>query len=376
MQALEVNAGGLERMAPKGKTLAFKVSGLSNAAALILKQEFLSKGGEAALNHDAVLGAAHEQTALLLATPAQYRAVCGGLSAQPFGLKALARELLAALETLAAFPNPMPYKARYHSGELSFNRPLIMGIANITPDSFYDGGRYASPPAAAQHIRALAEAGADIIDIGGASSRPGYTPLSAAEELERLLPVLELAAPALRLPISVDTDKAEVAAAALAAGAAIINDTGGLPEEMAQLAASTGVPLVLMHRGGGGARIVEAVTDFLRAGLERAAAAGIERVRLILDPGFGFDKDVEENLLLLRHLADLRLLNRPLLVGLSNKRFIGAASQTGLEGRGAANIAASAWALTHGASIIRTHDPQALREAALMISAIEGGEHG
>ena len=376
MQALQVNVGGIERMAPKGELLAFKVSGLTNAAALILKQEFLSKGGDAALNHDAVLGVNHEQTALLLATPAKYRAVCSSLSAQPFGLAALSRELLAAIEALASVPAPIPYSARYHRGELDFSRPLIMGIANITPDSFYDGGCYNTEQAAVKHILAMAEAGADIIDIGGASSRPGHTTLSVAEELDRLLPVLEQVAPSLRLPISVDTDKAEVAKAALAAGAAIINDTGGLREDMAYLAASTDVPLVLMHRGGGGAAIVEAVTDFFHSGLVRGEAVGVKRKRFILDPGFGFDKDAEENLLLLRHMEDLRLLARPLLVGVSNKRFIGAASNTPLKERNAANIAASVWAFTHGASIVRTHDPKALREAALTVEKIMNGGVG
>jgi dihydropteroate synthase len=317
---------------------------------------------------------------VLFATPAQYRAVCASLSAQPFGLAALSQELLAALDTLGGALAPMPYHARYHSGELNFSRPLIMGIANITPDSFYDGGCYNSPQAAAEHIFAMAAAGADIIDIGGASSRPGHTPISAKQELERLLPVLEQVAPELKLPISVDTDKAEVAKAALEAGAAIINDIGGLQEDMARLAALTGAPVVLMHQGGAGAAMVEAVADFFRAGLERGEAAGLKREQFILDPGFGFGKDVAENLLLLRHLEDLRLLGRPLLVGLSNKRFIGAATATRLTERNAANIAASVWALTHGASIIRSHNPQALREAALMINAIveqygrEGGE--
>ena len=370
MQALKVNVGGIERMAPKGESLVFKVSGLTNAAALILKQAFLSKGGEVALSHDAVLGVTHEQTALLLATPAQYRDICGGLSAQPFGLAALACKLLAALEALNSAPASMPYRARYQRGELNFNRPLIMGIANITPDSFYDGGRYHTLPAAVEHIFAMAEAGADIIDIGAASSRPGHTPLSAAEELKRLLPVLERVAPTLRLPISVDTDQAKVAEAALANGAAIINDISGLNADMARLVAASGAPAVLMHQGGGGAAIVETVTDFFHDSLARAEAAGVKREQLILDPGFGFGKDMAENLLLLRHLEDLRSLNRPLLVGVSNKRFIGEASNTLLDERDAANIAASTWALMRGAAIIRTHDPKPLREAALMIAAL------
>ena len=375
MQALQVNAGGIERMAPKGELLAFKVSGMTNAAALIIKQEFLSKGGEAALNHDAVLGVNHEQTALLFATPAQYRAVCASLRSQPFGLAVLAQELLAALDALTVVPDPIPYRARYHSGALDFSRTLIMGIANITPDSFYDGGKYNDSQAAASFIYAMAEAGADIIDIGGASSRPGHTPLSAKEELARLLPVLERVAPQLKLPISVDTDKAEVAAAALNAGAAIINDIGGLNEDMAQLAAATGAPIVLMHRGDG-EHIVERVTDFFRDGMERGQAVGIRRGQFILDPGFGFGKDVTENLLLLKHLEDFRLLARPLLVGLSNKRFIGAASHTELNERNTANVAASAWALTHGANMIRTHRPKDLREAALMIKSIEDAQYG
>jgi dihydropteroate synthase len=376
MQALKANENGIKRMAPKGEMLIFKVSGLTNAAALILKQAFLAKGGEAALNHDAVLGVTHEQTALLLATPAQYLAICNTLSSQPFGLATLACELLTALEALSSTPAPIPYRALYHRGELNFSRPLIMGIANITPDSFYDGGCYNTPQEAAEYILAMAAAGADIIDIGGASSRPGHTPLSAAEELARLLPVLELVAPKLQLPISVDTNKAEVAEVALARGAALINDIGGLQSDMAYLAAVSGAPLILMHQGGGGGAIVEAVTDFFRSSLKRAEAAGVKREQIILDPGFGFGKDSKENLLLLRHLEDFRLFKRPLLVGVSNKRFIGAASNTLLNERDVANIAASAWALAHGAAIIRTHNPKDLREAALMLAAINDEQYG
>ena len=371
MQAQAVSAGGIERMAPKGELLVFKVSGLRNAAALILKQELLSKGGEAALSQDTILGVTHEQTVLLFATPAQFRAVCGSLGAQPFGLAALANELLSALEALFCVPAPIPYRARYLRGKLNFKRPLIMGIANITPDSFYDGGRYNNVQAAVGHILAMAEAGADIIDIGAASSRPGHTPLSVQEELGRLLPVLERVAPDLKLPISVDTDKAAVAAAALEAGATIINDISGLSEDMAHIAADSGAPLVLMHQGGGGIGIVEMVTDFFRDGIARAEAAGIKREQIILDPGFGFGKNVGENLLLLRYLEDIRILSRPLMVGVSNKRFIGAASNTGLNERNTANITASTWAMAHGASIIRTHSPKDLLEAALMISAIK-----
>ncbi|MCL1974676.1 MAG: dihydropteroate synthase [Firmicutes bacterium] len=370
MRSFNVSEAGIEHMAPKGIWIVFKVTGLANAAALILKQEFLSKGGEAALNQDAVLGAKHEQQALLFATAAQYRQICLKLQAQPFGLAALAQELLAAINAAEGNITSIPYHARYLKGELDFSRPLIMGIANITPDSFYDGGLYNTKPAAMQHIWAMAEAGADIIDIGGASSRPAYTPLSAEEEQSRLLPLLRELAPQLQTPISVDTDKAEVAEAALAAGAAIINDTSGLSEDMLHLAAQNRLPFVIMHKGGGGFAIVEKVADFFHESLARCEAAGIKRERIILDPGFGFAKDTQENLVLLRHLPDLRLFKRPLLVGLSNKRFIGAAAKAELNEREPANIAAFCWAMAHGAHIIRTHDPKSLSQAARMIKAI------
>lgn len=373
MAALGVSAPGIKQMIPKGHILVFKITGLKNAAALILKQEMLAKGGEAALCHDAVLGAEHEQAALLMATPAQYRAVCAKLAKQPFGLAELADELQKAIDTLGGALSPIPYRTPYLCGQLSFERPLIMGIANITPDSFYDGGKYLEAQQAAEHIFAMAEQGADIIDIGGASSRPGHTPLSAQAELERLLPVLELVAPKLNLPISVDTDQAEVARAALDAGAAIINDIGGLKPEMAAVAAQSGAPVVLMYQGGGEC-LVEQVTDFFRDGIQRGMTAGIKREQFILDPGLGFDKDVTENLLLLRHLDDLRLLGLPLLIGLSNKRFVGAVTGAPLENRSAGNIAASAWAMAHGAAIIRTHEPKPLREAMLMIKAINSCE--
>ncbi|MCL2496574.1 MAG: dihydropteroate synthase, partial [Clostridiales bacterium] len=288
---------------------------------------------------------------------------------QPFGLAELALELQAAVNTLNSSLSPIPYRARYLSGTLSFERPLVMGIANITPDSFYDGGKYNNPQAAAEHIFAMVEAGADIIDIGGASSRPGHVPLSPEQEMERLLPVLERVAPHLSRPISVDTDKARVAEEALRAGAAIINDISGLTKDMAELAARTGAPLVLMHQGGS-ENIVKVVYDFFREGLIRGTATGIKRGQFILDPGLGFGKNAKESLLLLRHLADFSLLGLPLLIGLSNKRFIGTVTGAPLEDRGAGNIAASAWAMSQGAAIIRTHEPKLLQATSLMISAI------
>lgn len=371
MAAIAVCPEGIWRMATKGQQLVFLVTDLAQPAALILKQELLSKGGEAALQRDAILGGNQPQSVLLMATPRQYQRVISGLREQAFQLPRLADKLEQALAQIAGRLAPAPYHTPYLTGSLDFSRPLVMGIANLTPDSFYDGGRYTSLPQQVEHVLMMKEAGADIIDVGGASSRPGHTPVGEAEEIERILPLLEAIAPQLDLPISIDTDKAGVASAALQAGAAIINDISGLPPEMAQLAAASGAPTILMHQGGG-PHMMRQLQDYFTAGIDRALAAGMQREQLILDPGLGFGKQVDENLQILRQLGDLQMFNLPLLIGLSNKRFIGAVLDAPLEARSVGNVAASVWALCRGAHIIRTHEPKELAQAARMVAAIRG----
>jgi dihydropteroate synthase len=247
-------------------------------------------------------------------------------------------------------------------------RTLIMGVVNVTPDSFSDGGRYLDPDRAAAHALALERAGADVIDIGAESTRPGAQPVSVAVELERLLPVLQRLRGRLRVPISVDTQKSEVAARALAAGAELINDVSGLraDADMAAVVRRHNAGLILMHMRGTPRTMQQgpfarAVLRDVRGGLEtavaRALAAGIERRRIILDPGLGFGKTAFQNYRLLARLPELAELGFPLLVGPSRKTFLTRATGPVAPcDRDWATAAAVTAAVLHGAHMVRVHD--------------------
>jgi dihydropteroate synthase len=247
-------------------------------------------------------------------------------------------------------------------------RPLIMGILNVTPDSFADHGRYFEPAAALALARALVAAGADILDVGGESTRPFAEPVLLEEELRRVIPLIEAIAPEISIPISIDTYKAPVAQAALNAGAAIINDISALrfDPEMAPLAVGAGVPVVLMHMQGTPRDmqrhphyedLLGEITAFFRERLEFAVSQGISRELIVLDPGIGFGKTWDHNLAILRRLNKFHELGCPLLVGPSRKAFIGhLTGQPAGEERDVGTLAALAAAAQGGAKIIRTHN--------------------
>lgn len=247
-------------------------------------------------------------------------------------------------------------------------RTLIMGVVNVTPDSFSDGGHFLDPDAAAAHALALERAGADVIDIGAESTRPGARPVPAAVELDRLLPVLERLRGRLRVPISVDTQKSAVAARALAAGAELVNDVSGLraDPDMAAVVRRRSAGLILMHMRGTPRTMQQgpfarSVLRDVRRGLERAVAralaAGIERRRIILDPGLGFGKTALQNYRLLARLPELAGLGFPLLVGPSRKSFLTQATGTvPPHERDWATAAAVTAAVLHGAHMVRVHD--------------------
>jgi dihydropteroate synthase len=255
-----------------------------------------------------------------------------------------------------------------------------MGVLNATPDSFSDGGRYLSVENALQHAREMIAAGVDIIDVGGESTRPGADWVSAAQEVERVVPVIRALSEEVSVPISIDTYKPEVARAALAAGASIINDINGLRQaEMLSLAAETGVPVILMHMQGeprtmqqnpSYQNVVAEVLDWLEQACNRAQAAGVKREQLIIDPGIGFGKTTEHNLMLLRRLRDLRILGYPILVGTSRKSLVGNVLQLPVDQRSEGTAATVAAAILQGADIVRVHDVEAMRRVAVMSDAI------
>ncbi|MFP5350210.1 MAG: dihydropteroate synthase [Gammaproteobacteria bacterium] len=268
---------------------------------------------------------------------------------------------------------------------LDLSRPLVMGILNCTPDSFSDGGVFLARDAALAHARAMVEQGADIIDVGGESTRPGAQPVSTAEEIERVVPVIERLAREIDVPMSIDTSKPEVMRAACAAGASFINDVQALraPGALAA-AADLNVPVCLMHMQGEPrtmqqhpryANVVVEVCAFLRERAEAALAAGIPRERIVLDPGFGFGKAVEHNLQLLRGLRAVVDLGYPVLVGLSRKSMIGHLLGLPVERRLHASVALALLAVQNGATIVRVHDVGPTVEALRMYRIVsERGE--
>lgn len=263
---------------------------------------------------------------------------------------------------------------------LDLSRTVIMGILNVTPDSFSDGGIFLARDAAAAHALAMAEEGADIIDVGGESTRPGAQAVSVQEELDRVIPVIEAVARAVPVPVSIDTSKPEVMRAAVAAGAGLINDVRALREAGAlQAAAALKVPVCLMHMQGEPRSmqhhpvytdVAGEVRGFLHARIEACVAAGIPRQRLVIDPGFGFGKTVEHNLELLRRLGELRALGVPILAGLSRKSMIGALLGLPVTQRLQASVALALIAVQNGATMLRVHDVRATREAIRMFEAV------
>ena len=255
------------------------------------------------------------------------------------------------------------------------DRVLVMGIVNVTPDSFYDGGHFSHPDDAIERGLCMADEGADIVDVGGESTRPGARPISVQEEMDRVLPVVEGIRRRSPVHLSIDTTKADVAREAVSLGAGIINDVSALRSDkrMAAVAARAGAFVALMHMQGSPETmqrepaytdVVEEIRSFLAEGIRTAVDAGIAKERIFVDPGFGFGKTLDHNLTVLRDLARLVDLGRPVLVGLSRKTFLGAILDLPPDERIEATIAANTAAILNGASIIRVHDAKEGRRTA------------
>jgi dihydropteroate synthase len=275
------------------------------------------------------------------------------------------------------------WKIRQRTLDLS-RRALVMGIINATPDSFSDGGSYLDPKAALAHGLAMLSDGADILDIGGESTRPGSAAVSADEELRRVIPVIQALRRESDALISIDTSKAAVARAALDAGADIINDVTGLrgDPDMPSIAAETGAGVVIMHMQGTPRTmqaapkyddVIAEVGDFFRHSIEQSVASGIDPMSIVLDPGIGFGKTPQHNRALLRGLSAFHAFGRPLLVGVSRKSFLGwITGSTAMDDRFWPGIALTSYCREHGARILRVHEPKPHREALRMTEAILG----
>lgn len=370
---------GLKIMLRKALPIAIRVDAVPLKAAIIIKQEALSVGGDAAYSMD-VAGLRTDHTDLvLLLSPAQMGRFINKLRMQAFGLKKLA-SALESMDDARLCRRPLSLRGRQL---LLGERTFIMGILNVTPDSFSDGGKHLKTEDAIAHSNRMLEEGADIIDIGGESTRPGSAAVGAEEELERVIGVVRYLAEKTDALISVDTMKPEVAEACLDAGAHIINDVSALARgtRIAELAASYKAGLVLMHMRGTPADMMQhteytdVVKDVSSEILERAAKAveaGVDASSIILDPGFGFSKTPEQNIELLMRLREFANLGYPVLAGLSRKSTIG--KLTGVKEaslRMPGSLAAMTAAILAGADIVRVHDVLESAQAAKVADALK-----
>jgi dihydropteroate synthase len=266
---------------------------------------------------------------------------------------------------------------------LDLSRPLLMGVLNVTPDSFSDGGKFLTPEAAIARAEELIESGADVLDVGGESTRPGAAAVSLDEELSRVLPVVETLCQRFpETPVSLDTTKAEVARRGLDLGVSLVNDVSALrfDKDMAAVVREHGVPVILMHMRGDPRTmqsrpayddVVAEIKSFFRERISAALSSGLKEDNLLLDPGIGFGKTLEHNLEILRRFGELNEFGRPLVVGVSLKSFIGALSEGAPPAeREAGTIAASLWAAQAGARLLRVHDVKAMRQALAVWDAI------
>ena len=263
-------------------------------------------------------------------------------------------------------------------------RTYIMGVLNVTPDSFSDGGLYFQRDRAIEHGLSMAQDGADIIDVGGESTRPYSEKISLQEELDRVIPVVQALNKELQIPLSIDTCKAEVARQALKAGASIINDISALrfDSDIITVAAEAGVPVILMHMKGTPGdmqknptyqNLIPEILDFLKEAIDRAVAGGINRHMVIVDPGIGFGKTSDHNLQIIRELSKFSVLERPILIGTSNKAFIGHLLNKKPHERETGTMATIATGVVNGAHIVRVHNVKKTMETVKMIDAIKRG---
>lgn len=381
IEAVGVDSAGLEEM--RGKVLHFnlRIEGIDPRTANLLKQEMLSLGGDVALNGRSLDCSLQSMDGLLMGTQKQFEKLIQKLDSHPL-LQEMGKALRETFQKIMRDRFILRCRRKtFHLGK----KTLLMGVLNVTPDSFSDGGLYVDKDSAVAHGLKMVEEGADLIDIGGESTRPGSKPLGLDEELRRVLPVIETLAKKTDVPISIDTYKSAVAKRAIEAGAEIINDISGLhfDPELAQVAAKEGTPLVLMHiRGRPETMQKEVRYDslfseillYLKEAIQKAESAGVNSDQIIIDPGIGFGKTLEHNLLLIKHLSEFRVLGKPILLGTSRKSFIGKILDTPPDQRLEGTLSSIAIGVLNGAHIIRAHDVLQAKRAIAIADAIRTAE--
>lgn len=377
MKKMGVDPIGVRLM--EGKTLHFnlKVEGIEPRTANLLKQEMLALGGDVAVDGRGLDCSAEKTDALLMGTQKQFEKLIVKLEQYP-GFTPLGQSIKETLRNISK----TQYAIRCRKRTLTLGkRTLLMGVLNVTPDSFSDGGLFYDQSKAISHGVKMVQEGADIIDIGGESTRPGSKPLELEEELRRVIPVIKSIAAEVDVPISIDTYKSTVAHKAIEAGAEIINDISGLnfDPSLAEVASREDVPLVLMHIRGTPETmqknvhydsLFSEILQYLKDSIHRAESAGLDPRQIIIDPGIGFGKTVEDNLFIIRNLFEFRVLGKPILLGTSRKSFIGKILNAEVGERLEGTLSSIAVGVLNGANIIRSHDVLQAKKAIAVADAI------
>ncbi len=368
-------------MAPKMVSRVVRVDNVDTKAANILKQNMLSIGGEVSLPREVFDYGGVKVSALISGNLKHFKQLIAKLKRQPFGLKALSAELEVLLR-----PEMVESRRRLSLGGREYDlerRTLVMGVVNVTPDSFSDGGRFFDAGTAIDHALRLEEDGADILDIGGESTRPGSDFITLDEELRRVMPVIEGIAGKAGVPVSIDTTKSEVARRALQAGCAMVNEISAmrLDAEMLPLLVDKGVPFCLMHMQGMPKDmqvepryddVIGEIAAFLRERAQEAIDAGADPSNIMVDPGIGFGKTLEHNLEIVRRLNEFKSLGYVLVLGTSRKSFIGRILDLPEDERVEGTAASVSAGIANGADIVRVHDVKEMVRVARLADAIVG----
>jgi dihydropteroate synthase len=382
MLEMGVDPYGIKIMLPKAVTCLVRMNSISNISANILKQEMLSLGADTAVSRGALTGKTKKTDCLLMGNLSQLMKLTQKLTKQPFGLSKIADDLVNTLNNYQRDK----FTLKLGKGKLNLGkRAHIMGIVNLTPDSFSADGFYSSlkeavPERAVDFVEKMIHDGADIIDIGGESSRPNARPVSIKEELARTIPVIKLLSKRIKAPISIDTYKPEVAKQALDNGAVMINDITALRNrKMAKVAAKYKAGVILMHMKGAPqtmqrslkySSLITEIIEYLGSAVERAEEAGVDQENIIIDPGIGFGKTFQHNLEILNHLQEFKVLGRPILVGPSRKSFIGKILNAKPNARIFGTVSSCVLAVKNGAKLVRVHDCFAVKQALKVSDAI------
>lgn len=376
-----VDPAGFDMMTPKAFQLNIKIKGLSAPAALILKQEMLSLGGDCANHRMVIKNEIEPADAIVLGNLKMFQRLIPKLKKQPFGLSKLADELQ---ELIIQKQNPSHFQIEFKNKSIKLSeRTHIMGILNVTPDSFSDGGEFLNSDQAVARGIQMAEQGADIIDIGAESTRPGAEPISLDEELNRIMPVLEGLKSKVEIPISVDTYKSSVAEETLHNGADMINDISGLrfDPNMKDVIAKYDVPVVIMHIKGEPRNmqnnpqyddLMSEIYGFLAESITLAKQAGIGESNILIDPGIGFGKKLGDNYEILRRLAEFQNLGCPILIGPSRKSFIGNVLDLPPDQRLEGTATAVAVGIQNGADMVRVHDVREMKRVCRIADLLVG----